>query len=416
MESRDPGDGVRIGVELVREVIRYLLQLSDPALFDESRKHSLNFAAAQWEMAACLLAIEQSRAYSNAGFSSVCQYAEVRLGISAHTAAEMLRVARVLLEFPLLSEAVREGSVNWTKAREITRVATPDSEAGWVKFARNHTTREVERKIVKSPRQWKRDQRKAPGAEAGGGAGPGNSQGNDQRQGTAGAGGRGEPGCADGLHREEHQGTAVPTGRETRGSGSNNAADQRPDQRPDSRGVPPGEGSQGGGTYPAGGHDTSPDVEERDLFGDLDLGPLHEQTDPKPTSTPTGEAPAQAGRQSNGQPSPASAPATGAGEGGGVGEAREEQPSPASASSTGAGEGGGVGEAREEQPSPASTSATGAGEGGGVGEGLGEQRTPTGGADSEDDGQDWAAARAWRMARTDSSSPACAEERQRGSP
>jgi len=77
-------------------------------------------------------------------------FAEARFGYSPKKTGDLLRIADALPELPKLDRAFNRGKIEWTKVREITRVATPETEAAWIDFARTHTCREVEQKVAKT--------------------------------------------------------------------------------------------------------------------------------------------------------------------------------------------------------------------------------------------------------------------------
>jgi hypothetical protein len=56
-------------------------------------------------------------------------------------------VAEVLDELPELSRALREGELTWSAVRELTRVATPATEADWLAVARGRVSRDIERMV-----------------------------------------------------------------------------------------------------------------------------------------------------------------------------------------------------------------------------------------------------------------------------
>src|SRR5690606_29666117 len=68
-----------------------------------------------------------------------------------HTTTERLRVASALEALPQTSQALRRGDISFSAAREVTRVATADTEAKWLAGAQHKTVREVER-LVKGHR------------------------------------------------------------------------------------------------------------------------------------------------------------------------------------------------------------------------------------------------------------------------
>jgi hypothetical protein len=66
------------------------------------------------------------------------------LGYLPHAAQERLRVARALGQLPVLEAALAEGELSFSAIRELTRVATPASEAAWASAASGKNLRQIE--------------------------------------------------------------------------------------------------------------------------------------------------------------------------------------------------------------------------------------------------------------------------------
>jgi hypothetical protein len=111
------------------------------ALAAKSRAHEL-------ELARWLLRAEAVAVHRRFGCASLAEYVERRLGLSARELREKLRVARALETLPALAEALRTGAQSWSAVRELTRVATPETEAEWLAFSRGRTVRQLERKVA----------------------------------------------------------------------------------------------------------------------------------------------------------------------------------------------------------------------------------------------------------------------------
>jgi hypothetical protein len=111
------------------------------ALAAKSRAHEL-------ELARWLLRAEAVAVHRRFGCASLAEYVERRLGLSARELREKLRVARALETLPALAEALRDGAQSWSAVRELTRVATPETEAEWLAFSRGRTVRQLERKVA----------------------------------------------------------------------------------------------------------------------------------------------------------------------------------------------------------------------------------------------------------------------------
>jgi hypothetical protein len=82
------------------------------------------------------------------GFKSCAHWLSWRTSLSPGAARERVRVARTLEDLPLLSEAMRKGELSCSKARALTRVATPANEADLVEFARHATAAHVEKVVA----------------------------------------------------------------------------------------------------------------------------------------------------------------------------------------------------------------------------------------------------------------------------
>lgn len=70
------------------------------------------------------------------------------LGYTPHTAAERLRVADALETLPELRAALADGRLGFCAVRELTRVATRDTEAAWLARAEGLPLRDLEPLVV----------------------------------------------------------------------------------------------------------------------------------------------------------------------------------------------------------------------------------------------------------------------------
>ena len=86
------------------------------------------------------------------GFNSCAHWLNWRTGLAMGAGREKVRVARALAELPELSAAMRRGALSYSKARALTRIATPENETSLVDFARCATAAHVERLV----RAWRR--------------------------------------------------------------------------------------------------------------------------------------------------------------------------------------------------------------------------------------------------------------------
>ncbi len=94
--------------------------------------------------AAALREAEQLRLWRHYGYSSLLEYMELQLGYSPRAALERLRVAKAIEELPQIADAMTQGDLSFSGARELTRVATPETEQEWLEAAQDKNLREVE--------------------------------------------------------------------------------------------------------------------------------------------------------------------------------------------------------------------------------------------------------------------------------
>jgi len=88
----------------------------------------------------------------NNGFRSCAAWLSWRVGFAPGAAREHVRVARALGTLPLLSQALARGELSYAKVRELTRVASPQTEERLLAVGRAGTAEHVERIV----RGWRR--------------------------------------------------------------------------------------------------------------------------------------------------------------------------------------------------------------------------------------------------------------------
>ncbi len=96
--------------------------------------------------------IDERKIYKDFGCSNIFQYATRHLSLGEHTISEMLRTGKALAKLPLLSEAFEKGHISSSHVREISRVATEETDKFWCDTARGKTVREVEKLVAFTPR------------------------------------------------------------------------------------------------------------------------------------------------------------------------------------------------------------------------------------------------------------------------
>ena len=107
--------------------------------------------AAEARMMALIADFDRRGGWKN-GFGSCAEWLAWKIGIKIGPARERVRAARALENLPQTAGALREGSISYAKVRALTRVATPESEAELLEFARAGSAANLEQMV----RMWKK--------------------------------------------------------------------------------------------------------------------------------------------------------------------------------------------------------------------------------------------------------------------
>ena len=100
----------------------------------------------------CLLAMRETKGFKKYGCSSEIHYSVSRLGLSKGVAGDCRRVARDLLGLPDLTLAAEQGTIGWGKLREVSRKASPETEALWLKLCGDLNYKQIEKLVAKTPK------------------------------------------------------------------------------------------------------------------------------------------------------------------------------------------------------------------------------------------------------------------------
>jgi hypothetical protein len=106
------------------------------------RRSGLDYDEGTW-----LLAAHRCRVHDHLGYASFAEYAHRVLGHGPHETNERLRVAGALEKLPRLSRALREGELPWSALRELTRVATAETEAEWLQISAGRTVQQIQQSV-----------------------------------------------------------------------------------------------------------------------------------------------------------------------------------------------------------------------------------------------------------------------------
>jgi hypothetical protein len=85
-----------------------------------------------------------ARVHERLGYCSFAEYVERLFGYAPRLTLEKLRVAEALERLPAFADALRIGKASWSSLRELTRVATSETEREWLAVSQGRTVREVE--------------------------------------------------------------------------------------------------------------------------------------------------------------------------------------------------------------------------------------------------------------------------------
>ena len=119
-------------------------QSIDRALRRIARGHAeLDAEEMRW-----LRAAEARQIWRPLGMVSLLDYLERVMGYRPRTAQDRLRVARALGSLPGLTAALAGGELSFSAVRELTRVATPETESAWRAAAAGKNVREIEELVA----------------------------------------------------------------------------------------------------------------------------------------------------------------------------------------------------------------------------------------------------------------------------
>jgi hypothetical protein len=108
---------------------------------------SAHIAAAMCRFLILLAEWDERGGWCEWGCRSCAQWLSWRCSITPGAARERMRVARRLVELPLVRDAFAAGELSYSKVRAVTRVATPATEEQLVLLARHATGAQLEKLV-----------------------------------------------------------------------------------------------------------------------------------------------------------------------------------------------------------------------------------------------------------------------------
>src|SRR6201999_807950 len=104
------------------------------------------------EEAMLLCTVVRREIWRELGRASLLEYLEEVLGYGPKAAKEPVRIALALDELPVLAEALATGEQSYSAIRELTRVATAQTQQEWCDAARGKNVRQIEEMVSCRPR------------------------------------------------------------------------------------------------------------------------------------------------------------------------------------------------------------------------------------------------------------------------
>ena len=129
--------------------------MDDDALAGAVSTLAAHIHAATYRLLVLIAELDRREVWAAQGALSCAHWLSWACGIDTHTAREKVRVARALTELPLLSEAIANGELGYSKVRALTRIATAENEADLLNIGLHGTAQHVE-KFVRLYRRAKR--------------------------------------------------------------------------------------------------------------------------------------------------------------------------------------------------------------------------------------------------------------------
>jgi hypothetical protein len=102
---------------------------------------------------ACLLAeLAVDELFRPLGYASLEEFARATLDLTARQTRDLARIGRALPRLPRLAATLEAGELDWTKAREVVRIATAETEAAWIERAKGVSCRQLELDVATADR------------------------------------------------------------------------------------------------------------------------------------------------------------------------------------------------------------------------------------------------------------------------
>src|SRR5512134_3956009 len=143
-------DGTNTATEVTQDQIEISTHVGEPrwVVADrELRKCARDRSRLDVREAGWLLEAVRTDAHRHRGCASFLEYLERVLGYGPQAAHDRIQVATALERLPRFRQAMLDGELVFSSARELARVITADTEDVWLDAAKGKTVREVQDKV-----------------------------------------------------------------------------------------------------------------------------------------------------------------------------------------------------------------------------------------------------------------------------
>ena len=113
-------------------------------LHEQLRGIARRRAALDAEEARCLREAHETKLWRRLGYAHMNEYLERELGYAPQVGVERLRIALALGTLPQIEASLNDGCLSYSAVRELTRVATAETEQDWLNKALGKNLREIE--------------------------------------------------------------------------------------------------------------------------------------------------------------------------------------------------------------------------------------------------------------------------------
>lgn len=100
--------------------------------------------AGEYEFLVLLREFDLRQGWKAYHFTHCAEWLNMKCGIHPGTGREKVRVARALWDLPRMSSSFESGDLSYSKARSMTRLATPQNEQVLLDYALRATAEQVE--------------------------------------------------------------------------------------------------------------------------------------------------------------------------------------------------------------------------------------------------------------------------------